>query len=1192
MSAQQLDVIDLPLAGRHLIEASAGTGKTFNITRIYLRCLLEQKLTVQQILVMTFTKAATEEIRGRIAATLREALVYWHARREGQQAKSDPVLNAVYDRLDPDEAEALLQAALLELDDASVFTIHSFCNNVLADLAFTSAAPLELALATDTKALYLQGCEDFIRKISQDDAAFALLAECGWHTPDALLSEFYSLFEFADRPELASTETIEQQFDQLLVRLAERYKPQADGIYTTLVDNEALFMSALIGKDAERAREWQVILDWLFNGPLYEVPEELGKFVNGNRYRAKREGIEQAKAIVEPVKDLRKSLNEEVADVFSKKQALLARLPVYTVVCNAVDFVRDYVKKQKQRLNTVDFNDLIRLLAAQIDSADSPLCQQLRQRYPVALVDEFQDTDADQYHILANVYAAQNEDESPQTTLLMIGDPKQAIYGFRGGDIFTYLQAARQARYRWVMDTNWRSVKPMVEAYNRLFWGAPVSEPARDVFRFGIGYEPVKASDGAKAAAIPLVDSANDRAALTFIADEPLEDDSKAKGATRLRLAKQLTNEILRLLAQATLGDRAVLPADIAILVQTGTEADIVQSALKAVGLPSVYLSNRNSLFASSEAADLLMVLNAIWHAHDLRLVNSVVASPLLGLSREQIHTLLTDEYASDWDRLLMQIAQLREIWTRQGVMALILGMLQNSYMPRGGDAERSLTNYQHLGEVLEEAARTYTQPGHLLNWLHRQVRQPEQSQEHIQRLESDARLIQIVTQHGSKGLEYPIVFVPFASEYRDPLSFGGRQSQVLRFYDSETASQRMALGAPPAIQARVKSEGDAESMRLLYVAITRASHRCYLGVAESKLSEQSALGTLVRREAFNDWQEAVQAIVSEGAGHTAMLTHIDEVPLTLAQEQAAELSCQTFQRPLDDNWRLYSFSALTRQVAHTSFRQREAESFSDGPSVAVAPVSSPALRFALKAGAQSGNLLHDLLEVTDFSAPDWQENGVAIAKRYGIEETSHNALFEWLEEVLQTPLVLEPDGEACLQLADLPLSDTLREAEFYFPLQSANRRAVGRVLQAHRDSLAIEALPVALDGVQLDGMMHGFIDLIFCHQGRYFVADYKSTFLGDKPGDYHPHKLCLNNQQHYYDLQYLIYSVALHRFLAQRIEDYDPDSHFGGVAYFYLRGMSPDFPPGSGVFFDPLSTALIEQMEQALTAKVTEGAQ
>ncbi|MDC8830721.1 exodeoxyribonuclease V subunit beta [Alteromonas gilva] len=1199
MTAQHLDVIQIPLRGRHLIEASAGTGKTFNITRIYLRCLLERQLSVQQILVMTFTKAATEEIRGRIAATLRDALHYWQQRAANQSpAQPDPVLDAIYQRVAPQQALALLQAALLELDDAAVFTIHSFCNKVLADMAFTSAAPLELSLATDTRALYLQGCEDFMRKISRDSDAFAQLVDNKWHTPERFMAQFKTLLEFSGRPVIPETEQIEYEYAEALAQLDEQFRPHTTKLLHELVSNEALFQSAVIGNDKAREQEWQVMLDWLQNGPLADTPPEVAKFVHGNRYRAKREGVEEAKAIVEAFKPFRKALDKAVKGLSKSRQTLLDKVPVYTLVADGVEYVQAHVKKQKQQLNTVDFNDLIRMLASQISGPDAPLCEQLRGQYPVALVDEFQDTDADQYHILANVYppAGQTPSELENTdavqpinadatpTLMMIGDPKQAIYGFRGGDIFTYLQAARQAEYRWVMDTNWRSVAPLVSAYNRLFWGAELSQPARDLFDFDIRYEPVNASDGAKAAATPLTDPAGDRCALTFLCDSPLPQDSDNKGATRQRLARLLSLEIVRLLAEAKLGDNPVRPADIAILVQTGSEAKVIQQALNEAGLPAVYLSNRNSLFASNEAGDLLLVLNAIWHSHDLRLVNGIIGSPLLGLNPAQIQAMLVDDNASDWDTLLMQIARWRDIWLRRGIMSLVLGLLQNHYLPTRGEAERSLTNYQHLAELLQETAKTYPQPGHLLNWLHRQVQAPEQAEEHIQRLESDARLIQIVTQHGSKGLEYPIVFVPFAGEYRDPVKFGNRQAEVLRFYDEHAGMQQMALGATPATVAQVTREGDAESMRLLYVAITRASHRCYLGTAEGKQTEQSSLGRLVRRPDFDSWQQAIAHFAEQPFTHAALIEDVKPVDYHGNNDEAEPLTYLPFARKFDDNWRLYSFSALSRQAAHTQYRQREAEVPVE--TTLPAELAQQQLRYQLKAGAQSGNLLHDLLEVTDFTAPDWQESGVQVAKRYGIDASQHEALFSWLDEVLATPMALYDNS--MLQLNQLPSGDTLREAEFYFPLQQVNRAALVTILREHRLSMGHDALSPALEGAAIDGMMHGFIDLIFTAHGRYYVADYKSTFLGLSPEDYDPDALNHNNQQHYYDLQYLIYSVALHRFLAQRIDDYDPTQHFGGVAYFYLRGMAPGHPPQSGVFYHPLSVTLLTDMERALTGNVT----
>lgn len=1191
MSLSHLNVAELPLTGRHLIEASAGTGKTFNITRIYLRFLLEMRLPVQQILVMTFTKAATEEIRGRIAATLREALTFWHAANEqGVPDKADPVMVSVYQAVPGAEGIALLQAALLELDDAAVFTIHSFCNRVLGDMAFTSATPLELSLATDTRELYRLACEDFFRKISNDAQAFVLLQEHKWHSPERFIRRFGNWFDSTGEISCTDAQTIHKEFAEQLKSLSVSYSIEAAAICSALITQSGLFHDTVIQDKPDRAQEWDIIINWLEGSDFSTVPREVGQFVNGNRFKGKREGMEEAKAAIEPLKDFRARLNDSLKQLNEAHSKQLSKVPALQVVLQGITFIRAHVAKQKAQLQSVDFNDLIRMLAQRITSPESPLSVQLRTQYPVALVDEFQDTDADQYHILANVYSTEATEQG-RHALLMIGDPKQAIYGFRGGDIFTYLAAARQARYRWVMDTNWRSVAPMVNAYNRLFWGNPLHRERRDLFDFEIGYEPVNASPGAKAASVPLSDPKADRAALTFLLLPPDPEPTMGKQSgppkseVRSAQAQLLTREVLRLLSEVKLGERFTQPGDIAILVKSGNEARIVQQALSHHGLPSVYLSNRSNLFNSAEATDVLRVLDAIWHAHDMRLVQSALASPLIGLPAAKVHELLQNDDAADWDALLTQFSQWRDVWHKQGVLSLILALLQHQYMPPDTNAERSVTNYQHLAEVLQEAAKGYPQPSHHLNWLRRQVRHPDQAKEQIQRLESDARLIQIVTQHGSKGLEYPIVFVPFASEYRDPTTIGKVKADIVRYYDEASAQQQLKLGPGASLMQRVKREADAESMRLLYVAITRSSHRCYLGVADTLQSELSSLGNMLEREQFDSWQAAIMALVNEGEGHTACITAVDDRDLVLRTPPATALTCKRFERALDDPWRLYSFSALTRQVAHTRIRQRESEineATAQEP-VMVSPDQSALLRYTLQPGAQSGNLLHDLLEELDFREPDWLETAPVIAQRYGISEAEQPALFDWLEDVLNTPLRDAFNGDS-FSMSTLPLRDTLREAEFYFPLNAVKRNALTKVLAQHRAAVLDQSLPVNLEGSLLAGMMHGFIDLIFKRGDRYYIADYKSTYLGVGEHHYQPDKLALNNMQHNYDLQYLIYSVALHRFLAKRITHYDPARHFGGVYYFYLRGMSAQHSEHSGVFYHELPVSMVLAVEQALT--------
>ena len=1173
--SQPLDVVTLPLQGRHLIEASAGTGKTFNITRLYLRLLLEKKLNVQQILVMTFTNAATEEIRGRIAQTLDQALQYWQAKRTDQPVTEDPVFSRLYDHHPGEEAEHVLQAALLELDDASVYTIHGFCNRILGELAFSGGAAMKLVLQTDTRELYLQATRDWIRRQSDEPEAYRLLAEAGWHIP----TQFLATFERSIRSGLVPTVVTEQQIeDATAAALKEHEKslaPAFADVLSELSTHYSMLAQALIDNDKDvalREQQYAEIIKWLTDAKLTLAPAELGKFTHGNRMRGK----DEVKTLLAPLKELSATVKSKIESVTKQQTSQRELAPSLAVAAQAFSFIRAHVARQKAQQGIVDFDDLISILAEQVDKPDTDLARALRKKFPAALIDEFQDTDASQYQILSNVYIPGSDNE----ILLMIGDPKQAIYGFRGGDIFTYLEAGKSADYRWMMDTNYRSVAGMVNSYNRLFYGAPLTKTAAPVFGFGIHYEPVKASPYAKANSMLLADPATDRAPLTYaILDLDDQDDPPAKGVLQQQLANWIAQEIVRLLDEATLGNDALAPQDIAVLVRSNHEASVVQNALKKAGLASVFLSNRENLFAASEAQDLYRVLDGIWHPGDHSRLCAALSSPLFGLSHQTLVDLLYHENDQLWETVMDKVSLLRRMWQQRGCMTLILYLLEDSFHANGDDLERKLTNYLHLAEVLEREAATRAQPEQLLIWLHRQVSEPAFADEHIQRLESDAHLIQLITQHGAKGLEYPVVFIPFASDYRDPVKVGNRPVQLFRYYDDQTQALTLQFGATEQATKRVTEEADAEAMRLLYVAITRAAHRCYLGIAPFDNHHKSPLARAVGLDENGTWQQAVNDVANEADTDTCYIdvAAADNNKYAANTSQALPaLSVDTFTGKASEAWRLYSFSAMARKDRVVNQQRRELE-WSENTT---APPTSQAMRFSFQKGAAAGNLLHDILELIDFEQPDWHDkthNSVTqMVQLFGLDTPQSEALYAWLDEVLLTPL--NDDG---LSLASLTRCATLREAEFYFPMSGVSQQALNQFLADYRKEQDHNAqfFP-AFDTHQLEGMMHGFIDLIFEHDGRYFVADYKSTYLGENYQHYLPEALRFNNQQHLYDLQYLIYSVALHRYLQNHLPGYTPQMHFGGVYYLYLRGMHPDNLAQQGVYFTRLSPSNLTALD------------
>ncbi|CAD5270834.1 RecBCD enzyme subunit RecB [Alteromonas sp. 38] len=1362
-ASQLLNVPAMPLKGRHLIEASAGTGKTYNITRLYLRLLLEKKLNVKEILVMTFTKAATEEIKGRVAKTLREATAFWEAclgvddtntgsasagddsagddgagRDSASNDKddlnenadlaallnsTDPVYAHLYRACSPKDSLALLKAAQLELDDASVFTIHGFCQHVIGQLAFNSGFAMALNLSKDTADLYLQAAQDWIRKVSQNEDDFMLLAEQGWHVPESLLNEFSSSVRSTLTPVLLDEETIEKAFIAGLHENESTAPAQFTFHYNNIVDNEALIHDQLLKKPdhkALRTPELAALKSWLESGEYEPLPPEGAAFLDGRRFGRNKSGV---KEILAPIKGFADAISTACKD----KQDNLDKIPVFTLVNHAISFIKSNVAAQKQQLGVIDFDDLIRMLADEVVKPNNSLVPELRKKFPVALIDEFQDTDAKQYAILDAVYPKAQVNNSknheagadikaslgtdvrldsnqgsgagfePDTSksksenaLLMIGDPKQAIYRFRGGDIFTYLKAGQQADYRWVMNTNWRSVAGMVKAYNRLFYGAPVppapisqtqstqdaialAPSPRDVFGFNIQYNPVEFTSKAAAATHPLNDSNDERDAMNYVSFS-LDEKSDAN-TLRRGLAQWIAQEIYRLFNEVTFVDekdptkpaRPVKPADIAILVKNRNEASVIKYVLQQQGLACVYLSDRSNLFASPEAKDVLRLLNGVWHNTDTSKVASSLASPLWGYTPQTLVNLLYHEDDALWDEAYDKVTSLRDMWQQKGCMSVLLHLMQENYTPYGSEVERALTNYQHLAETLEKAGATHQRPEQLLDWLHKQIHQPESDEEMTLRLESDSQLIRLVTQHGSKGLEYPIVFVPFATGYRDPAKSGKSYSQIFTYYDEQSQELQLQLGRTNAAIERVRKEGDAEEMRLAYVAVTRAAHRCYMGVLPLDGHEKSALAHAlnINDDEGRDWGTVLDAIASEPQAHA---THICADPLAQQYssfdntETVVPLSTLTFAGTSSEDWRLYSFSAISRmtvmsaaqgvsfavpsipvmqtvrdeeitsndgfagtfgevvtqsmaagntEIEETATPLHAAKQGNTKSDTKTAAPHADQIRFTLQKGASAGNLLHDLLELNDFSAPDWSESGAELAVRFGLETARTADLYSWLDEVLATPLSMPTptshllsDSQSQLTLSDLSLPQTLREAEFYFPMNESKWSELKYILFEHRKSVAKQlavgnnsetatGLPTAevvpsLMVSALEGMMHGFIDLIFTHDGKYYVADYKSTWLGDSVSHYMPQALNANNQHHLYDLQYLIYCLALHRYLKNAIVDYTPEAHFGGVYYLYLRGMHPSNTNGEGVFFTPIDSVTLEALDRLFLGEET----
>lgn len=1177
-TAESLDPLRLPLIGERLIEASAGTGKTFTIAALYLRLLLglggeaayPRAISVEELLVVTFTEAATEELRGRIRSNIHELRI---ACLRGES--DNPLYSALLAEIaDKDDAAKTLLLAERQMDEAAVFTIHGFCQRMLSLNAFESGMLFEQQLIEDESRLRYQACADFWRRhcypLTRDIAA---VIHDVWKGPRDLLKSLDRWLQ-GEAPQLKSppapNETLAERHQQIIARidsLKQQWREQVGEIEGVL-ENSGLdrrkFNRGNQGKWMEKVNAWaqEETLS-------YQLPDALEKFAQSFL-------LERTKAGGEP----------PVHPLFSAVESLLASSLTLTdlVLARAMVEIRDAVAREKRRRGELGFDDMLSRLdeALRGDSGDSgeTLASAIRQRFPVAMIDEFQDTDPQQYRIFRRIWRRQ-----PETALLLIGDPKQAIYAFRGADIFTYMKARGDVAAHYTLDTNWRSSPGMVGSVNRLF------SLSDNPFMFHeIPFLPVKAAAKNKGLRFT-VDAADVPAMNVWL----MPGDTIGSGDYQTFMAQLCATQIRDWLSAGQQGrallwrgetSRPVQASDITVLVRNRLEAAQVREALQTLGIPSVYLSNRDSVFETLEAQELLWLLQAVLAPERENTLRSALATSMFGLTALDIENLNQDEQA--WDALVEEFSEYRQIWRQRGVMPMLRALMtarhiaENLLATRGG--ERRLTDILHISELLQEAASQLESEHALVRWLAQHIAEPDSNAASQQmRLESDKHLVQIVTIHKSKGLEYPLVWLPFIARFR-------KQDQAF-YHDRETFAAVLDLGQDEASLELAEAERLAEDLRLLYVALTRAVWHCSLGVAP--LSSRKSGNSDFHLSALGRLLQAGEAMDAAGlAARLADFCHGDialqipgELDLTPWQAPAAtipRLSARELQRRIADDWRVTSYSGL-QQHGFSGGQDLLPRLDVDAAGVGEVVEEPQLTPHQFPRGAAPGTFLHSLFEELDFTQPvpeGWMAEKLQLS---GFDAQWAPVLTDWLGGVLKTRLP-GPD----IALNQLAARDKQVEMAFYLPIAQLLTAERLDALIRQYDPLSADTPP--LDFRQVRGMLKGFIDLVFRHEGRYYLLDYKSNWLGEDREAYTRPAMEQAMRAHRYDLQYQLYSLALHRYLRHRLADYDYDRHFGGVIYLFLRGMDGQ-EGGQGIFTTRPVRPLIDGLDQLFAGETQEEA-
>ncbi|GGM94661.1 exodeoxyribonuclease V subunit beta [Shewanella xiamenensis] len=1226
--ALPLDPLTLPFGGSRLIEASAGTGKTYTISGLYLRLLLgdglSEPLSCEQILVVTFTNAATEELRDRIRRRIQVAFKCFL----GLEI-NDPFVQALYDKTPEAERAIALRRfdlALKSLDEAAIFTIHGFCQRILADLAFESSLLFESDFTLDDSEFLHHAVRDFWREACYplpEYLAQIIASEFG--DPDGLVKQLRALLGASEAKPLKPVQPF-ARLAESLSQSVQRFKLAWPRGRDALL--ELLHSLPLNGQRFGKASD---------NYPkLAEMFDQLDNFI------AFGHGLPPLK-VLEALSLSELKLNKGGVLPSASEAPLLDHMEQLATLINAIkpaflfsakQGISERFAKQKQLKNVLTPDDLLTTLAAAMQANPDTLPKAVASRFPVALIDEFQDTDPLQFAIFSGIYQTRLGIEAQNSTavepkartdsklsLLMIGDPKQAIYAFRGADIYTYIEARRQTQAHYFLDTNYRSSRNLVTGVNHLFAQHP-----NPFISQSIPFDPVKTP--ASAAAKQLVESTANSAALRLKLLREGETGLN-KASARQTLAEDTAAEITRLLTEAANGQchtpkGPLIAKDIAILVRDRNEAAVMKTALSKRQIGAVFLS-RDSVFDTVEAREMALILRALASPKDERALRSALATALLGYSAKQIHAFNQDE--EQRQMLLEQFFALHQIWQKRGIMPALLSLANATHMvarllqtpsvtatasqdseepDEASNGERRLTDFRHLAELLQQKATEIDGISALLNWYEQQLIDNTGADEQQLRLESEQNLVQIVTIHKSKGLEYPVCFIPFVSLARDNRR---RPTPMLYHRTDADGAQELVWDIEGTDEGweQAKQETLAEDLRLLYVALTRPVYLCYLYIAnhsrmlkagiKSQLHE-TAIGYLLGiTDADCDFarlHNAAQALLNGVESNAQAISvecvadNIADSKLHTGEMQSHTLTARNVTRQYRTPWRVGSYSGLVKNAPHAKaspgaddevsavFGAESANSLSESSWQDTADMPQLPLlnRFSFERGANAGSFMHLVLELIDFTQAktDLPRELPKAMLQYGIAPEWQTVLQDWYMEILQAPLALMAQDNQLINpelcLAALAPQHTLVEMEFYLPLNQLKDAELNQLLGQF-------GYDTALHFDELQGMLKGFIDLTFEYQGQFYIADYKSNHLGDTIQAYHYGALKQAISDHRYDLQYILYSLALHRYLAMRLPNYDYDTHIGGCYYLFLRGMSVQYP-GFGVYYDKPPKALI----------------
>ncbi|MCF8053899.1 MAG: exodeoxyribonuclease V subunit beta [Deltaproteobacteria bacterium] len=1150
---ETFDAIFSPLWGQNLIEASAGTGKTYTISCLVVRAIATGNIPLEQILIVTFTRASCADLQKAVRERISQTLLAL----QGRDCQDDFAKKFALNLEDDHDVVALrLRTAMSNLDLANIFTIHGFCQRMLVKYAFESGSNFNFSVIENEEAIIREVATDYWR-ISTYRAPVELLA---YLQKELSLKE---LITYAKRntnnPQNKSQKGNPPPIKNAIDTLQQAFKNTSISWQN---DGEAaitLLLEAGLNKRShsdDKIMAAKSVIASFFTRDFYGLlPKEVGMFTTSKIAKAKT---------LQTKKSPEHSFFHECDKLTVAALAMEANAQEYLnfIRNDFAHYLHDELNKRKRELNVVSFDDIVSLFWQALNGAKgSYLQQKIANDFSIAFIDEFQDTDRRQCEIFARLFG--------DKSLFVVGDPKQSIYSFRGADIDAYIKMAGSFN-KYFLKENWRSSADYVEALNILFSQTPlpfINEqikfqkivPARGNDPLLLDNKPLKPL--ALWYLMPTNNYEGVSADKTQLGKEEARDIIGGFIASEIAKLCRLGNEGRALLA----GER-LKPADIAIIVPNHRGADIMRDKLERLGIVCA-TQGAGNVFSSSAASDIRLLLAGVINYHSLPMLRAVLIKG--GYSPRHI-VQMTENIS--WEKLSERFAHYHRIWVRSGFGEMMANYLseQNilASIAENDAGERRLTDFWHIVEILcLTEVNGQKSPHEMLLFLEREMdsaNDTAEGEENI-RIERDSAAVRIITIHSSKGLEFPVVFCPF-------------------LWDAP-AEKRMPLTNDLTLVADEVSLANSrqERMRLLYVALTRAKYHCHF----------------VNGAIKNGGNSQIQLLFPENCRD-------DSCFFKLAQENERYFSCDFIGKPffpnastssdgcvpapitlapkimparIDNSWRIASFSSLASSNHSISYDYDDG--FLNNPVIAVK--GSRRDIFSFPRGAVAGNFFHSLIAEVDFTSRDVRSIGNKITEKlrsFGFEESWQGVILNNIKTVLSASLPASA-GNVCL--GDVGAEKRIVEMEFCFRFNKTNSKDFNRLLSSLSRGKEFWQ-EEAIDFANIGGFLKGFIDLVFEYGGRYYIVDWKSNHLGDEISCYNNKAMEEEMLRSLYHLQYIIYTVALHLFLKNRINAYDYEKHFGDVFYIFLRGI--DAQQKTGIYHTRPSLEDIETLTQAFTHK------